>query len=612
MSISAKSQNIKQDTIRHSFAHLMAASVMDMFPDASCGIGPVVENGCYYDFVLPRTLVPEDLEILTEKIKTNLKRDLVYKQEFLSYDEAFNLFLKRDQGLKCELIRDLETKHNQLDETEDFAISKEGKNGVIIWRIVDQNTGEMIFEDLCKGPHVQNFEELRNCGFALDKFSAAYWRGDQANQSMQRLYALVFQTPKELEQFIFVRQEAKKRDHRTLNITQKYFTISDLVGAGLPLFAPNGALIRQLITDYLWQLHKNLGYKRVWTPHIAKIELYETSGHAAKFGDELFKVKGKSGDFIMKPMNCPHHMQIFADNHFSYKDMPVRYFEPATIYRDENPGQLSGLTRVRAVTQDDGHLFCTVDQIQEEASSIVSIISAFYETMQMENSWVRLSVRDMQNKSAYLGTDEVWNTAEKALEDAAITSKLNYKRVEGEAAFYGPKLDFMFKDCLSREWQLATIQCDFMLPERFDLAYTDQNGDKARPVVIHRAISGSLERFMAVMIDNFGGRLPFWLAPLQLKILTINDTVLDYVAKIEEILEATVLEKPLKYNELRYEVDNRAESLGKKIREAEIDKIPVIIIVGPKDKEANQVSIRTQTGEQKINLAELDQFLKSL
>jgi threonyl-tRNA synthetase len=439
-----------------------------------------------------------------------------------------------------------------------------------------------------------------------------YWRADATRESMQRVYALVMQNQEELASFIFAREEAKKRDHRVLNQTLKYYTISELVGAGLPLIQPNGMILRECIQDYLWQIHKTAGYQKVWTPHIAKIDLYEKSGHAAKFGDELFKVKGKTDEFIMKPMNCPHHMQIFADNQFSYKDMPIRYFEHATVYRDEKPGQLSGFTRVRAITQDDGHLFCRNNQIKDEVSSIVNIIKAFYDVLDFEASWVSLSVRDSNDLSKYIGDTKVWDDAEAALETSAQANGLNFKRVEGEAAFYGPKLDFMFKDCMGREWQLATIQLDFNLPERFDLNYINESGDKERPVVIHRAISGSSERFLGVMIDNYGGKFPFWLAPVQVKVLTINDEVIPFVEKLKDELSNVVLNSPLKYNELRFETDLRAESLGKKIREAKLLKVPVLIIVGPKDVENNEVSVRIGDEESKVKLTEIKDFLAKL
>ncbi len=347
-----------------------------------------------------------------------------------------------------------------------------------------------------------------------------------------RVYGLAFETKEALDAYETQQEEAKKRDHKKLGKELKLFTISPLVGAGLPLIQPKGMVIRKEIEDYLWSLHKRRGYSRVWTPHIAKEDLYVTSGHAAKFGAEIFKVTGgannsadgKTGEqFFLKPMNCPHHMQIFADNQFSYRDMPVRYFEPATVYRDEKSGQLGGLTRVRSITQDDGHLFCRVSQIGDEVGAIVDIIKTFYTTVGlMENYWVRLSVRG-DDKSAYLGSDDVWEKAEKALEDAAKANKLPYKIGKGEAAFYGPKLDFMFKDSIGREWQLATIQCDFNLPERFDLSFNNEKSEKERPVVIHRAISGSLERFLGILIEHYAGKFPLWLAPVQARIIPVGE-----------------------------------------------------------------------------------------
>jgi threonyl-tRNA synthetase len=620
MSLPKDSVNIILDTKRHSMAHLTAAAIKQLFPEAQFGVGPVIENGFFYDFILPRTLIPEDLEIIENRIKDLLSRNLVFKTQEISLEEAIVYFEDNHQPLKVELLNDLRNKGTtSLSEEEIAEISlgneSQAELKITLYRLEDEDTGEDLFVDLCKGPHIYSGIELEDLGFNLDKFSGSYWRGDQArNIQMQRIYGLVFETQQEIDKFLEDREEAKKRDHRVLNETLKYYTISELVGAGLPLFQPNGMILRQNIQDLLWQLHKDSGYKRVWTPHIAKEDLYKASGHAAKFGDELFRVQGKSDSFFMKPMNCPHHMQIFADNQFSYRDMPIRYFEHATVYRDEKPGQLSGFTRVRSITQDDGHLFCSINQIKQEVATIIEIIRKFYQIVGLESSWVSLSVRDPKNLSQYLGNDEAWNLAENSLEEAAKSNGLNYKIIEGEAAFYGPKLDFMFKDSIGRQWQLATIQCDFNLPERFDLSFTNENGEKERPVVIHRAIGGSSERFLGILIDNYGGRFPFWLAPEQVKILTVNnqEDVLNYVAKINDILKEVVINRPLKYNELRYSTDDRNESLGKKIREAETQKIPVIMIVGPKDVLANEVSVRTQEGEQKVKLEDLESFLKGL
>ena len=403
---------------------------------------------------------------------------------------------------------------------------------------------------------------------------------------LTRIYGFAFPTKEELSAFELQQEEARKRDHRKIGKELKLFTLSDLVGAGLPLLQPNGMILRKEIEDYLWDLHKSKGYDRVWTPHITKKGLYETSGHAAKFGEELFRVKGGDEEFFMKPMNCPHHMQIFSDNQFSYRDMPVRYFEPATVYRYEKAGQLSGLTRVRAITQDDGHLFCRVSQISEEVSTIVEIIKKFYTTMNMLNGyWVRLSVRG-DDRSKYLGGDEVWEKAESALEKAAKENELNYKRVEGEAAFYGPKLDFMFKDAIGREWQLATIQCDFNLPERFDLTFTNEKGEKERPVVIHRAISGSLERFMGVMIEHYAGNFPTWLSPVQVKIIPVRENHNEYAKKIADELKAL---------NIRVDLDDSDEGMGKKIRAGKVNKVPYMLVIGDKEMESGELSLEVRS-----------------
>lgn len=577
-------QNEKLDNIRHSLAHILASSVQELFPDAKLGVGPVIETGFYYDFQLPRSLTPEDLKQLEKRMKELVKSKLDFERQELSFNEAKDFFTKRNQPFKVELIESIEkfgtTKLNEelgindvesVDKTDSVSIYTTGK-----------------FIDLCRGGHVSNTSEIDPKSFKLDKISGAYWRGDQDNEQLQRIYGLAFEDETSLDQFLKMREEAEKRDHKKLGRELKLFTISDLVGAGLPLIQPKGMVIRKEIEDYLWELHQDKGYSRVWTPHIAKEELYETSGHAAKFGDELFRVQGKDDKFIMKPMNCPHHMQIYVDNQFSYRDMPVRYFEPTTVYRDEKSGQLGGLTRVRSITQDDGHLFCRTSQISQEVSTIVNVIKEFYANFGMlDEYWVSLSVRG-EDKSKYLGEDDAWETAEKSLEDAAKENKLNYKRMEGEAAFYGPKLDFMFKDSIGREWQLATIQCDFNLPERFGLSYTNEKGEEERPVVIHRAISGSLERFMGILIEHYAGAFPLWLAPVQLAVLPISDKHLEYAQSIVQ---------ELKDNGMRVNLDDRSESIGKKIREATTQKVPYMLIIGDKEIDSNGASVRTLGGE---------------
>lgn len=549
--------------IRHSLAHLLAIAVLEKDPAAKLGIGPVIDNGFYYDFQFSEGFTP-DLKDIQKAMKKLIGRGLLFERSEATLAEATKKFA--DQPYKLDLINEL------------------GKDGATL---TFYTTGE--FTDLCKGGHVETTKDIDTDAFVLSHTAGAYWRGDEKNQMLTRIYGLAFETPAELEAYQKQQEEAKKRDHRILGAQHKLFTVSNLIGAGLPLLQPKGMIIRKQIEDYLWSLHERKGYSRVWTPHIAKEDLYVTSGHAGHYMDDMFSVKGgSSGEgFYLKPMNCPHHMQIFADNQFSYRDMPVRYFEPATIYRDEKSGQLSGLLRVRAITQDDGHLFCTKEQIEQEVSTIVNVIKEFYTTFKMmDGYWVSLSVRG-DDRSKYLGSDEVWNLAESSLENAAKANSLNYKRVEGEAAFYGPKLDFMFKDAIGREWQLATIQCDFNLPERFDLSFTNTKGEKERPVVIHRAISGSLERFMGVMIEHYAANFPLWLSPVQVKVLPVGEKYTDYAAKVHaELLDAGI----------RSQLDDSNDSLGKKIRTAKVEKVPYILVLGEKELESNTVTAERRDG----------------
>jgi threonyl-tRNA synthetase len=556
-------QNITTiETKRHSYAHVMAAAVTRIYPDTKLGIGPTVEHGFYYDMDSKHKFSIDDLPRIEEEMRKIIGEGVAFKKKIITSAAASALFKKLHQPFKLELVQDLKKENAELSVYE---------------------TGD--FTDLCRGPHIENSAELSPDSFKLTKIAGAYWKGDEKNEQLQRIYGLAFDTRAELEAHLRLLEEAERRDHRKLGKELGLFTISPLVGAGLPLMQPKGMTIRKEIEDYLWNLHKNKGYSRVWTPHIAKEDLYIISGHAAKFGDELFRVQGKEEKFIMKPMNCPHHMQIFADNQFSYRDMPIRYFEPATVYRDEKSGQLSGLTRVRSITQDDGHLFCRTSQIEQEVSTIVGIITEFYTAFGMMNGyWVSLSVRG-DDKSKYLGSDKVWETAEEALETAAKNNKLNYRRVPGEATFYGPKLDFMFKDAIGREWQLATIQCDFNLPERFELSFVNEKGEKERPVVIHRAISGSLERFMGIMIEHYAGAFPLWLAPVQAIVTPVGENFIEYGNKVLAELTAAGI---------RAEIDSSNETLGKKIRNAEMQKIPYTLVVGEKEVSANTVAARNR------------------
>ncbi|EKD29910.1 MAG: hypothetical protein ACD_78C00216G0004 [uncultured bacterium (gcode 4)] len=577
-------------TTRHSLAHIMAQAVKSLYPDVKLAIGPDIENGFYYDFDFGEVKFEEAaLKDIEKKMKNIIKQNQKFEYSTMPVDEAIKFLESKGEPYKVEMARDLKTS---------------GETEIGFYRNITQQGAEA-FVDMCRGPHVEKTIEIDENTFKLDKIAGAYWKGDSKNQMVTRIYAFAFETREELDAHLKMLEEAKKRDHRILGKKLKLFTISELVGAGLPLMQPKGMIIRKAIEDYLWELHGNKGYDRVWTPHLAKEALYECSGHAGHYMDDMFSVKGgSSGEgFYLKPMNCPHHMQLFADNQFSYRDMPIRYFEPATVYRDEKSGQLSGLTRVRAITQDDGHLFCRVDQIKDEVSMIVEIIKTFYTTFGlMEGYWVSLSVRDPQNPDKYLGGDNVWKIAEWALEEAAKDNKLNYKRIEGEAAFYGPKLDFMFKDAIGREWQLATIQCDFNLPERFDLSFINEKNEKERPVVIHRAIAGSLERFMGIMIEHFAGTFPLWLAPVQTVVVPVSENFLPYAQEVQTALKKAGI---------RSELDASNDGLNKKVRNAELSHTNYILVVGEKEMTERSVAVRNYKTKEQSEV-KLDAFIRHI
>lgn len=567
--------------MRHTLAHLLAQSVFEHYPNVQLTLGPAIDNGFYYDIDFGTDkITEEDLKKFQTSMRKNLKNWTEFTHREVSADEAKEIF-------KGNIY-----KHELIDE-----IVSRGET------ITLYTCGG--FTDLCRGGHVHNpAEEIQADAFKLDRIAGAYWRGDEKNKMLTRIYGLAFATKEDLDQEIWRQEEAVKRDHRKLGKELKLFTLSDLVGSGLPLFQPKGLTLRQEVTNYLWDLHKTHGYQWVWTPHLAKEALYEISGHAGHYLEDMFKVHGGTSkeDFYLKPMNCPHHYQLFADNQFSYRDMPVRYFEPATIYRDEKTGQLAGLARVRSITQDDGHLFVRPNQIHEECVKIVNIIKDFYTTMgMMDGYWVRLSLRD-EDKEKWLGTDEVWVAAENALTNVCKELNLNYKPGIGEAAFYGPKLDFMFKDAIGREWQLATVQCDFNAPNRFDMSYINEEGKPERPVVIHRAIAGSLERFLGVAIEHFAGAFPVWLSPVQIAVLPVsNEHHGEY---------ADMIFKKLKDVNIRaIMLDD--DSLGKRIRKAKTEKIPYQIIIGDKEKDSSTLTIEGRN-DLKIEGMNIDELLAKL
>jgi len=572
--------NDKLHNIRHSLAHLLAIEVLKFDPDVKLAIGPVIDTGFYYDFEFSEGKVPtdKDLKNFQKGMKKLVSRGLDFEYQEISADDARIMF--KDDVYKMELIEEL------IADGKTLSVYKTGD-----------------FVDLCSGPHVENTKEINADAFKLDKLAGAYWRGDEKNTMLTRIYGIAFETQEELKAYEVQMVEAKKRDHRKIGKEMGLFTFSPLVGGGLPLFTPKGTAMRKAVMDKINEIQKDLGYQEVSIPHITKPDLYKTSGHWDKFGDELFKVQGKESEFVMKPMNCPHHTQIFAAEAHSYKDLPIRFVEATTVYRDEQSGELQGLSRVRSITQDDGHVFCTREQIEQEVNTIVNIIKEFYTSLDMWNEgdfWVSLSTRD---EETMLGEKETWDIAEDALKKIAEAEKLPYKIVEGEAAFYGPKLDFMFKDAIGREWQLGTVQLDFIMPERFGLEYTSNTGTKETPVMIHRAIAGSLERFMSVIIEHFAGNFPLWLAPIQIKVLPLVEVHNEYAENVYKQL------KDLGY---RVELDDRNESLGKKVREAKKAKVPYYIVIGDKDMEAEMITVETRdTGESKqMKLEEFIEMIK--
>lgn len=592
--------------MRHSLAHITAAAVHRLWPEAKFGVGPVVENGFYYDIDLgERKISEDDFSKIEKTMQQIVGEEQAFERFTMPIDQAIEWAKDNGQPYKEELLNDLRrsgtTVAKDLDADElgtiaegDAAVSEASfyKNGD--------------FVDLCRGPHVTN---TKNVGvFKLMRVAGAYWRGNEKNPQMQRLYGVAFASQEELDNYLEMLEQAKLRDHRKLGKELDIFTSSALIGAGLPLFTPRGTILRDKLNELAQSYRVKNGYEKVWIPHIAELDTYKTSGHFEKFPELLRFTSTESGDELaLKPVNCPHHTQIFAGRPRSYRELPIKYLETTTVFRDEKSGELGGLNRVRAITQDDSHVFCSEDQIESVFAESIESAQAMYKLLGLKLS-LRLSFRD--DADNYLGDPAVWESAQNAIQSLAEKFGLEYEIGIGEAAIYGPKMDFMATDALGRKAQLATVQLDYAQPERFQLEYTAEDGSKKRPIMIHCALLGSIERFMGIYIEHTAGWFPLWVAPEQVRILTINDTVMDYVKEIKAALSDVVLMEPIKYNELRVTVDDRNESLGKKIREATAWKIPVQLIVGPKDKEAREVSVRTRAGEEKVRLEALGQYLK--
>jgi len=584
---SAKEMSMSDDQLyamRHSLAHITAQAVQHLWPEAKFGVGPVVENGFYYDIDLGETKISEsDFERIEKEMQAIIKAGYRFERSEKSIDEALTWAEQANQPYKVELLNDLKragtTVARDLD-AETLGVESSGEG--VVENVSFYTDGD--FTDLCRGPHVEDTSKVG--AFKLMRVAGAYWRGNEKNAQMQRLYGVAFATKEELDTHLEMLEEAKKRDHRKLGQELDLFVTSPLVGAGLPLFTPRGTVLREEISRLSNEVRESRGFQKVWVPHITKKELYETSGHWSKFGDELFLVTSQetSDNFVMKPMNCPHHTQLYASQARSYRDLPIRYLETTTVYRDEKSGELGGLSRVRSITQDDSHAFVRPDQIEEQVDQLLTAAHELYSAVDMELH-VRLSYRD--DSDAYLGDPGLWESAQAQLKQAVERGGLEFYEETGEAAFYGPKVDFMATDAIGREHQVATVQLDFVQPERFKLEYTNAEGAKQRPVMIHCALLGSIERFLSVYIEHTAGRFPLWLAPEQLRVIQVNDDekVVSFVQQLKYIASD---------KGIRMTVDDSNDSVGKKIRAAATLKVPYSLVVGDKEVEQGKVTPRVR------------------
>ncbi|OIQ29767.1 MAG: threonine--tRNA ligase [Bacteroidetes bacterium MedPE-SWsnd-G2] len=549
----------------HSTSHVMAQAIEELYPGAKLSIGPAIENGYYYDVDFgEHSISDKDFKSIEARMIEIARGKHDFKMRAVTKAEALELYKSQNNEYKVELIENLE------DGTITFC---------------DHST----FTDLCRGGHIPNTGIIK--AVKLMSVAGAYWRGDENNKQLTRIYGVSFPKQKELTEYLHLLEEAKKRDHRKLGKELELFTFSQKVGQGLPLWLPKGAALRERLENFLKQAQKKAGYEMVVTPHIGQKELYVTSGHYAKYGEDSFQpihTPNEGEEFLLKPMNCPHHCEIYNTKPFSYKELPKRYAEFGTVYRYEQSGELHGLTRVRGFTQDDAHIFCTPDQLDKEFKDVIDLVLYVFGSLGFENFTAQVSVRDPENPGKYIGDTENWEKAEQAIINAAKDKNLNYVIETGEAAFYGPKLDFMVKDALGRSWQLGTIQVDYNLPERFDLTYKGSDNELHRPVMIHRAPFGSMERFIAILLEHTGGNFPIWLMPTQVMVLSISEKYEKYAEKVLNLLEN---------HEIRALVDNRNETIGKKIRESEMNKVPYMIIIGEQEAANNEISVRQHGGE---------------
>ena len=566
--------NTKIEITRHSLAHIMATVVQEIYPATKFGIGPTIENGFYYDFDLPKSLTPNDLPKIEKRMKRLIKQNLKFKKTIISKTEAKKLF--KNQPYKLELIEELPGKTVSIYENGNFI-------------------------DLCKGPHIKSGKEINCEAFKLTKIAGAYWRGDEKNPMLTRVYGIAFETKKELDDYILQQKEAEKRDHRVLGQKLGLFALREEVGQGLPLWMPKGAMLRQIIEDFVLQKYIKEGYDVVRTPHIGNEKLFEKSGHLSHYKDSMYApIEIDKEKYYLKPMNCPFHLMIYKESMKSYRDMPIRYTELGTVYRYERSGTLHGLTRVRGFTQDDGHVLCTPKQLNEEITKAVKLTKNVLQIFGFKKFKVALSVRDSKNKKDYLGSDAHWKKAEQALIQGIKKANWDFITEEGEAVFYGPKIDIKIEDSIKREWQISTLQLDFNLPERFDIFYIDENGKRQRPFMLHRALLGSLERFIGVLIEHYAGAFPLWLSPIQICIIPISSKHKKYANTIKKQLES-----------FRIEIKDENETIGKKIREAEMQKIPYLLIIGDKEVKNKTVSVRKR-GKGNIGEIKIEIFLEQI
>lgn len=586
------------ETIRHSLAHILAAAVTEFYPDVLPAIGPAIDNGFYYDFDFGNNKLSEDqLPLLNQKMLNLIAQELSFSQEIKPITDALAAEKLAGQTYKAEIIADLQAQ----GETE------------VSYYTVGQ------FTDLCRGPHVTSTADLRGAGFLVQRLAGAYWRGNEKNKMLTRIYVLAFANPAELENYLKLLAEAEQRDHRKIGRELDLFHIDEQVGLGLPLWHPKGAILWKVIEDFWSNQHLRNGYSLVRSPHIGNKILWETSGHWGFYNASMYPpleagqtleerqqgIKAKeSEEYLLKPMNCPFHIEIYQNKPRSYRELPLRYAECGTVYRYEKKGELSGLTRVRGFTQDDAHIICRADQVEDELKRVVDFILFIFKSFGFDTDLINvyLSLRDPENKAKYAGSDEGWEFTEKVLKKVAIEKGLNFKEEKGEAAFYGPKLDFKLKDALGREWQCSTLQFDFNLPERFTMNYTNSQGQAEQPYVLHRALFGSFERFIALLIENYAGAFPLWLSPVQVKILTVNDQHHDYCQQLED---------KLRYHDIRVEIDESDETVGNKIRKAAAEKIPYVLVVGDKEIASGQLAVR-QRGQMELLNIDQDGFLQLL